>query len=124
MPEWKFDGPPARKELAASIRGGAGEPTSYRAERVRPSGVNQRNSIAHEHNDALKMLRAGAALDQVDTSNLASIEFLARRAVTPGMAVVGGPVRLRLQRVRGHRRRGRGCRRGGPGTSVPHLGVR
>eukprot|EP00959_Pyramimonas_sp_CCMP1952_P150152 3141983-Pyramimonas_sp.AAC.1 len=79
MPEWRFEGPRVCKELAASIREGAGNPTSYHAEWIRLSGVNQNSAIAYEHKNAMEMLRVATSVDQVDISNLASFELLARR---------------------------------------------
>ncbi|CAK0906294.1 unnamed protein product, partial [Prorocentrum cordatum] len=91
MPEWRFEGPRVCKELAASIREGAGNPTSYHAEWIRLSGVNQNSAIAYEHKNAMEMLRVATSVDQVDISNLASFELLARRVVMLEMAVARDP---------------------------------
>ena len=91
MPEWKFEGPRVCKELAASIREGAGNPTSYHAEWIRLSGVNQNSAIAYEHKNAMEMLRMATSMDQVDISNLASFEMLSRRVVMLEMAVARDP---------------------------------
>jgi hypothetical protein len=81
MPEWKFDGPRVTKELSEAVRDGSGNPTSYHAEWVRLSGVNQHSAVAYEHRHCMEVLRLATHQDQLDISNIAAFEQIARRVV-------------------------------------------
>ena len=81
MPEWKFDGPRVTKELSEAVRDGSWNPTSYHAECVRLSGVNQHSAVAYEHHHCMEVLRLAAHQDQLDISNVAAFEQIKRRVV-------------------------------------------
>ena len=57
------------------------------------SGVTSGASASHEHRTANEALRLAVEVDQVDVSNLACMEQLARRQVQVELAVEKNPVR-------------------------------
>ena len=65
---------------------------SYHLEWIRSSGVRDSTAQAHEHKHICEALRLAVSLDQLDVSNLASMEHLARRLVQLESAVARNPV--------------------------------
>ena len=64
----------------------------YEMEWCRSSGVAEGSSARHEHRSGNECLRLAVEVDQLDVSNLASIENLCRRQVQLELAVERNPV--------------------------------
>ena len=90
--DWPHEGPRGLQELLESVAGGPGNLVSYHLEWIRSSGVRDSTAQAHEHKHLCEALRLAVSLDQLDVSNLASMEHLARRLVQLETAVARNPV--------------------------------
>jgi hypothetical protein len=89
--DWPFKGPRTVLDYLKAILTGPGDITTYHMAWVRTSGVAMHSAIAHEHRSLCEVVRLAVSKDQVDVSNLASFEYIARRLVVLEIAVSRSP---------------------------------
>ena len=87
LKDWSFAGPRAVKEFLSSIHESGVDLGAYHLQWVKNSGVNQHSSVVHEHRNLLEVVRLALTRDQLDVSNLLSMELLVRRVVQLEVAV-------------------------------------
>ena len=90
--DWPHEGPRGLQEFLQSVADGPGNLVSYHLEWIRSSGVRDSTAQAHEHKHLCEALRLAVSLDQLDVSNLASMEHMGRRLVQLETAVARNPV--------------------------------
>ena len=73
-------------EYLGKVADGPGNFTSYHAEWLRLSGVNEHAAIAHTHRSLCEILRLMHAYDQLDLSCLASAEMVVRYLIQSEVA--------------------------------------
>lgn len=91
LPDWTFEGPRATQEMLSSVLQGTADLTSYHLQWIQHSGVNQKSSISHEHKCLIECLRLAICRDQLDVTNLMSMELLTRRIIQLELAVSRNP---------------------------------
>lgn len=91
MPDWTFEGPRATREMLSSVLQGTADLSSYHLQWIQHSGVNQKSSISHEHKCLIECLRLAICRDQLDVTNLMSMELLTRRIIQLELAVSRNP---------------------------------
>jgi hypothetical protein len=89
--DFPLQGVRACRELLTSISTGPGNLVSYHSEWVRRSGVSDGSAVCHTHNTLCETLRLAISFDQLDLSNLACAEQLARWVIQIEVAVQRNP---------------------------------
>lgn len=79
--DWPLTGLRAFQEFVVSVLAGPGNFISYHSELERTSGVSPHSSICHDHKILCDVMRLALEVDQVDGSNLASLEQVCRRVI-------------------------------------------
>lgn len=87
LKDWSFAGPRAVREFLGSINESGVDLGGYHLQWVKNSGVNQHTSVVHEHRNLLEVIRLALTRDQLDISNLLSMELVVRRVVQLEVAV-------------------------------------
>ena len=85
--DWQFKGPRAVREFLDSIHESGTDLGNYHLQWVSNSGVNAHTGACHEHKNLIEMIRLALCRDQLDISNLMSIELAVRRVVQLEVAV-------------------------------------
>ena len=88
--DWPIQGPRASIEVVQAVRDGGLEPSDYHLQWLKNSGTSQYGAAAHELRVLLESMRLAMTYDQVDISNLACFENLARRLIRLEVAVSKG----------------------------------
>lgn len=96
MSEKKFEdfphrGPRAAREFLESVLENGGDLATYHAAFMRKSGLSDNSAAAHEYKNLLSVLKFAISYDQIDCSNLASIEQVIRRILEIQVAVRRNP---------------------------------
>eukprot|EP00435_Cladocopium_sp_Y103_P022131 s2932_g5.t1 len=79
--DWQFKGPRAVREFLGSIQESGTDLGSYHLQWVKNSGINQHTGACHEHRNLIELVRLGLCRNQLDVSNLMSMELAVRRVV-------------------------------------------
>ena len=85
--DWTLPGPRAFFEFISSVVNGPGNLVSYHAEWERTSGVASSSAVCHDHKILCDVVRLAVEVDQVDGSNLMSMEQVVRRIIQLETAV-------------------------------------
>ena len=89
--DWPHRGPKAVKDFLESILQNGGDIMTYHSSFMRKSGLSENSAAAHEYKNLLTVLRLGISYDQVDPTNLASMEQVVRRTLEIQTAVRRNP---------------------------------
>lgn len=89
--DWQFKGPRAVREFLGSIHESGTDLGNYHMQWSRNSGVNLHTGACHEHRNLLELIRLALCRDQLDISNLMSVELAVRRVVQLEVAVARSP---------------------------------
>ena len=89
--DWPHRGPKAVREFLESVAENGGDLANYHSSFMRKSGLSENSAAAHEYKNLLGILRLALSYDQVDCSNLASIEQVVRRMLEIQVAVRRNP---------------------------------
>jgi hypothetical protein len=89
--DWPLPGERVLKEFCQSVASGPGNFTSYNTEWKMRAGISEYSSVAHDHRILCDVLRLAHDVDQIDGSNLACLEQIARRLVQHETAVERNP---------------------------------
>jgi len=89
--DWPHRGPKSCREFLESVSEHGGDLTTYHASFLRKSGLSDNSAAAHEYKNLLSVLRYALSYDQLDVSNLASIEQVTRRILEIQVAVRRNP---------------------------------
>ena len=89
--DWPHRGPRASKEFLENIYENGGDISTYHSSFMRKSGLSDNSAAAHELKNLLGVLRLAVSYDQIDCSNLASIEQVVRRIIEIQTAVRRNP---------------------------------
>jgi hypothetical protein len=92
FPDWPFgDSPSAAVELAEGIRASGVETPQFHTLWVSKSGVAANSAVSLEHRNDLTTFHILVTYDQLDASNVAGIEFVARKILRTQRAVKRSP---------------------------------
>ena len=89
--DWQFKGPRAVQEFLGSIHESGTDLGNYHLQWAKNSGVNTHTGACHEHKNLVEMIRLAICRDQLDVSNLMSMELAVRRVVQIEVAVARNP---------------------------------
>jgi hypothetical protein len=89
--DWPHRGPRAAREFLEGVAMSGGDLSGYHANYLRRSGLSENSSVAHELKNLLTVLRLAISYDQLDFSDLASIEAIIRRILDIQVAVRRNP---------------------------------
>ena len=89
--DWPHRGPKAVREFLESVAENGGDIANYHSSFLRKSGLAENSAAAHEYKNLLGILKLAVTYDQVDCSNLASIEQVVRRILEIQVAVRRNP---------------------------------
>ena len=85
--DWQFKGPRAVREFLGSIQESGTDLGNYHLQWVKNSGVNAHTGACHEHRNLVELVRLALCRDQLDVTNLMSVELAIRRVVQIEVAV-------------------------------------
>ena len=77
--DWPHRGPKAVREFLESVSENGGGLANYHSSCMCKIGLSENSPAAHEYKNLLGILKLAISYDQVDCSNLASIEQVVRR---------------------------------------------
>eukprot|EP00435_Cladocopium_sp_Y103_P018992 s1272_g4.t1 len=89
--DWPHRGPKATREFLESVAENGGDLANYHSSFMRKSGLSENSAASHEYKNLLGILKLAVSYDQVDCSNLASIEQVVRRILEIQVAVRRNP---------------------------------
>lgn len=89
--DWPHRGPKATREFLENVVENGGDITTYHSSFMRKSGLSDNSAAAHEYKNLLGILKLAVSYDQLDCSNLASIEQVVRRVIEIQTAVRRNP---------------------------------
>ena len=89
--DWPHRGPKAVREFLENVVENGGDITTYHSSFMRKSGLSDNSAAAHEYKNLLAILKLAVSYDQLDCSNLASIEQVVRRVLEIQTAVRRNP---------------------------------
>eukprot|EP00435_Cladocopium_sp_Y103_P074179 s45_g47.t1 len=89
--DWPHRGPKAVREFLENVVESGGDLNNYHSAFMRKSGLSDNSAAAHEYKNLLSIVRLAISYDQLDCSNLASIEQAVRRILEIQTAVRRNP---------------------------------
>ena len=89
--DWPHRGPKAVRDFLESVLQNGGDLMTYHSSFMRKSGLSDNSAAAHEYKNLLTILRLAIVYDQVDPTNLASMEQVVRRVLEIQTAVRRNP---------------------------------
>ena len=89
--DWPHRGPKAVRDFLESVAENGGDLTTHHASFLRKSGLSDNSAAAHEYKNLIAILKLAISYDQVDCSNLASVEQVVRRLLEIQVAVRRNP---------------------------------